>query len=196
MNDHSAPQKPVPDKRRQILDAALSLIADHGFHGTGMAALARQAGVPVGTMYRYFPGKEALIHDLYREIKQQMMADMLIGFDTAQSIRERFFTLWTNLFNYYLANPRSFIFMEQYASSPFLRELKTTMWETTPQAFKDFFEEGYREQILKPLPPDILYALMTGPIVALVNAHREAGRPVTPGIRHDVMLACWDALKL
>jgi hypothetical protein len=65
------------------------------------------------------------------------------------------------------------------------------MWETTPQAFKDFFEQGYRDEILKPLPPEILYALMVGPIVALTNAKQA----MSPELRRDVMLACWDALK-
>jgi AcrR family transcriptional regulator len=199
MNVHSTPFPAKPtadDKRRQILDAALALIAEHGFHGSGMAALAKLASIPVGTMYRYFPSKEALIHDLYREIKQQMVADMLRGFDPAQPVRERFFTLWANLFDYYRANPQHFAFMEQYASSPFLRELKSSLIETTPQALKDFFEEGYGKQILKPLPPNILYALMTGPIVALTNAERQAARPLTPDLKREIMLACWDSLKL
>jgi AcrR family transcriptional regulator len=195
MNVHSEGAIPK-DKRRQILDGALTLIAGHGFHGSGMAALAKLARVPVGTIYRYFPSKEALIHDLYKEIKEQMVTDMLRNFEPTQPIRERFFTVWSNLFDYYRANPQSFTFMEQYASSPFLRELKSTMWETTPQVFKDFFEEGYRDQILKPLPPEILYALMVGPIIALVNASSEADHPISQDIKRDVMVACWDSLKL
>jgi AcrR family transcriptional regulator len=71
MNVHSDGAVPK-DKRRQILDSALALIAEHGFHGSGMAALAKLARVPVGTIYRYFPSKEALIHDLYKEIKEQI----------------------------------------------------------------------------------------------------------------------------
>jgi AcrR family transcriptional regulator len=195
MNVHSEGAIPK-DKRRQILDGALTLIAEHGFHGSGMAALAKLARVPVGTIYRYFPSKEALIHDLYKEIKEQMVTDMLRNFEPTQPIRERFFTVWSNLFDYYRANPQSFTFMEQYASSPFLRELKSTMWETTPQVFKDFFEEGYRDQILKPLPPEILYALMVGPIIALINASSEADHPISQDIKRDVMVACWDSLKL
>jgi AcrR family transcriptional regulator len=158
--------------------------------------LAKLAGVPVGTMYRYFPSKEALIHDLYREIKQQMHAHMLQGFDPAQPIRERFFTLWDNLFAFYQANPRSFTFLEQYGSSPFLRELKTELRAESPQVLKDFFEEGYREGILKPLPPELLYALLNGPIVALCNAVRNADEPVTSERRRELRLACWDALKI
>jgi AcrR family transcriptional regulator len=199
MNVHSEslPVKSAADeKRRQILDAALALITENGFHGAGMAALAKLAGVPVGTMYRYFPSKEALIHDLYREIKQQMHRQMLRDFDPAQPIRERFFALWENLFDYYLANPQSFSFLEQYGSSPFLRDLKSSLRAATPQALRDFFEEGYRGQILKPLPPELLYALLNGPIVALCNTIRNAAAPLSPERRREVMLACWDAVKI
>ena len=193
MNVHSA--SPADEKRRQILDAALSLIAENGFHGAGMAALAKLAGVPVGTMYRHFPSKEALIHDLYREIKQSLHSHMTRGFDPAQPVQDRFFTLWSNLFDFYQANPQSFTFLEQYGSSPFLRELKSELRAATPQSLKDFFEEGYREGIFKPLPQQLLYALLNGSITALVTALSHDDAPLPPDRRRELMLACWDALK-
>jgi len=197
MNVHSTSTLPKPgdEKRRQILDAALSLIAETGFHGAGMAALAKLAGVPVGTMYRHFPSKEALIHDLYREIKERLHAQMALGFDPALSVQQRVFTLWNNLFDFYQANPESFTFLEQYGSSPFLRELKSELRAATPQPLKDLFDEGYRTGILKPLPPELLHALLNGPIIALVNTLRHDGAVLSPERRHELMLACWDALK-
>lgn len=194
MNVHSDP-KSADEKRRQILDAALALIAENGFHGAGMAALAKLAGVPVGTMYRHFPSKEALIHDLYREIKEALHARMTRGFDPAQPVRERFFTLWDNLFDFYQANPQSFTFLEQYGSSPFLRELKSELRAATPQTLKDFFEEAYREEIFKPLPQPLLYALLNGSITALVNTLRHDGVTLSPERRREMMLACWDAVR-
>ena len=38
-------KKVVDDKRQAILDAALSLFADQGFHGTSVPEIARKAGV-------------------------------------------------------------------------------------------------------------------------------------------------------
>ena len=118
--------------------------------------------MPVGTMYRYFPSKEALIHDLYKEIKLQMVADMLRGFDPAQPLRERFFTLWSNLFDYYRANPQSFTFMRrQYAGSalPARAEVVDVGGDAAGPT-RDFFEEGYRRADPEAPAPEILYALM------------------------------------
>ena len=46
--------------RRRILDAARTVFAEHGL-GVGVEAVAREAGVGVGTIYRRFPTKEQLL---------------------------------------------------------------------------------------------------------------------------------------
>jgi len=51
-----------PDKRDDIVRAALELIAENGFHGAPMAMIADKAGVGAGTIYRYFENKEVLIN--------------------------------------------------------------------------------------------------------------------------------------
>ncbi|HZU14886.1 MAG TPA: TetR/AcrR family transcriptional regulator [Chloroflexota bacterium] len=48
------------ERRRAILDAAISLFARHGFAETGISDIARAAGVSHGTVFLYFPSKDAL----------------------------------------------------------------------------------------------------------------------------------------
>ena len=57
-----------PDKREAILAAALRLIARLGLHAAPMSAVAREAGVAAGTLYLYFPSKDAMINALYLEL--------------------------------------------------------------------------------------------------------------------------------
>jgi AcrR family transcriptional regulator len=47
-------------RSEQILEAAASLFAKHGYAGTDTQLLADQLGVGKGTIYRYFPSKEEL----------------------------------------------------------------------------------------------------------------------------------------
>ena len=49
------------DTRREILDAALDLFAEKGFHGTSMRALATAVGVRESAIYHHFDSKEALL---------------------------------------------------------------------------------------------------------------------------------------
>src|SRR3954451_25306695 len=51
----------VPDRRCQILDAALVCFAKRGFHQTSMHDISAEAGISVGLIYRYFENKEAVI---------------------------------------------------------------------------------------------------------------------------------------
>jgi AcrR family transcriptional regulator len=55
------------DTRRQaILDAALSVFAEHGFEAARLDDVASRAGVAKGTLYLYFEHKEALFEELIR----------------------------------------------------------------------------------------------------------------------------------
>jgi AcrR family transcriptional regulator len=50
------------ERPSEILDAALTEFYASGFSATKIDDVARRAGVTVGTVYRYFPSKEALFH--------------------------------------------------------------------------------------------------------------------------------------
>jgi AcrR family transcriptional regulator len=61
------------ERRRQILDAALYVFAEKGFHAANVSDVAARAGVSQGTIYWYFESKDALLHELMDEIFQQML---------------------------------------------------------------------------------------------------------------------------
>ncbi len=56
----------VEERRQAILEAALRVWAKRGFDGTSVAEVAREAGLTKGTLYLYFPGKQALLEEALR----------------------------------------------------------------------------------------------------------------------------------
>lgn len=48
-------------RRRQLLDAAVTVMGQKGFHQMSMQDLAAEANVSVGLIYKYFGGKEDLL---------------------------------------------------------------------------------------------------------------------------------------
>lgn len=62
--------------RRKLIRAALELFTTHGYHATTTPAIAARAGVAEGTIYRHFPGKEALLNEVFREA--QLWASRLV----------------------------------------------------------------------------------------------------------------------
>src|SRR6266702_2751849 len=61
-----------PDRRSQILDAALACFAKHGFHQTSMHDISAEAGISVGLIYRYFENKEAVISAMADRHKEEI----------------------------------------------------------------------------------------------------------------------------
>ncbi|MBO8177282.1 TetR/AcrR family transcriptional regulator [Aeribacillus pallidus] len=54
-------------KYKQIIDAAVVVIAENGYHQSQVSKIARKAGVADGTIYLYFKNKEDILISLFRE---------------------------------------------------------------------------------------------------------------------------------
>jgi AcrR family transcriptional regulator len=50
--------------RTEILDAALKLFAQNGFHATSISQIAEKAGISKGLMYNYFKSKDDLLRTI------------------------------------------------------------------------------------------------------------------------------------
>ena len=59
------------ERRERILDATIALASQGGFEAVQMRAVAEQAEVALGTLYRYFPSKiHLLVTALAREFER------------------------------------------------------------------------------------------------------------------------------
>lgn len=70
----TAPRKPRADalrNRERVLEAAKQVF-NAGGPDASLEAVARQAGVGIGTLYRHFPTREALFEAVYRREVQQL----------------------------------------------------------------------------------------------------------------------------
>jgi TetR/AcrR family transcriptional repressor of uid operon len=69
----SQPQtESTPDRRTQILDAALVCFAKRGFHQASMHDISAEAGISVGLIYRYFENKDAVISAMADRHKKEI----------------------------------------------------------------------------------------------------------------------------
>ncbi len=61
-----SPRADATRNRRKLLDATSALVAETG-GDLSLAAVAERAGVGIGTLYRHFPNRDALLAGLYRD---------------------------------------------------------------------------------------------------------------------------------
>lgn len=81
--------KRTGDKYTAILDAAVRVIATHGYHGAQMSRIARTAGVAIGTLYLYFDNKQDLLLSLFRERLGGIIAAAKSRMDVACDPRDK-----------------------------------------------------------------------------------------------------------
>ncbi|AKU91760.1 TetR/AcrR family transcriptional regulator [Vulgatibacter incomptus] len=72
----SAREQAKGDKRARIVDAAIRVFAEKGFHLATVAEVAREAGVADGTIYLYFKNKDDLLACLFEERMVELNALM------------------------------------------------------------------------------------------------------------------------
>ena len=65
MTEHVPFRKDVLRNRERLLEVALRLFAEHG-PDASPRAIAQQAGVGIGTLYRHFPDRDTLVQAVYR----------------------------------------------------------------------------------------------------------------------------------
>jgi TetR/AcrR family fatty acid metabolism transcriptional regulator len=63
------------DRRRELLDAAVRVFAEKGFHASRVGDIAEDAGVAHGLLYHYFRSKEEVLETIFREVWELLAAD-------------------------------------------------------------------------------------------------------------------------
>lgn len=82
--------------KRRLYETAIGLMARKGYESTTLRDVAKEAGVSVGLLYRYFPSKRAVIVALYEELSAEY-AERALAMPRGKW-RERFmFALKTSL---------------------------------------------------------------------------------------------------
>jgi AcrR family transcriptional regulator len=60
----------------ELLQAAAAVFAERGFESATMTEIAARAGAPIGSLYQFFPAKEALADTLVRNYAALLAADL------------------------------------------------------------------------------------------------------------------------
>ncbi|MER5430010.1 TetR/AcrR family transcriptional regulator [Streptomyces sp. NPDC002588] len=78
-------------RREEILEAALEVLADRGFKGTSIDAVAERAGLTRQGVLHYFPSKKRLLLEvlnLRNQVNRENLADRRLGEDWAGDFAE------------------------------------------------------------------------------------------------------------
>jgi TetR/AcrR family transcriptional repressor of multidrug resistance operon len=190
MNNHTS-----QDKRLQILSAAETVIAAEGFQGLSMQKLAKEAGVAAGTIYRYFDDKEHLIEEVRIQVTQRIAEAVQFGVDDSAPIKQRYRTMWLNIWNLAGTNLAAIKNRVQYDSLPVtnsktFKELERKMFAQVEL----LFNEGKEQGLFKPLDNEVLSGLSLAASVSLARKHSLGFYQLDDEALEAAIEASWDAI--
>jgi AcrR family transcriptional regulator len=183
------------DKKQNILDAALVLFAERGFHGTSVAEIAESAHVGAGTIYRYFKDKEELVNALFRYWKHRMAEAVTEGLDETLSPRRLFHEWWVRMTKFSRENPNVVMFLEFHHHAPYLDDESRRITREIEDRFFSFLELCRAQQITRDAPPALLMAVLIGAFVRVEKVRTAGLLEASPEI--DLLLEemCWEAVR-
>lgn len=86
-------------KYKQIIDAAIIVIAENGYHQSQVSKIAKQAGVADGTIYLYFKNKEDILISVFEEKMDMFSENLKEIIQESTSASEKLFKMIHNHFN-------------------------------------------------------------------------------------------------
>lgn len=184
-----------PDKRTAILDAALDLFVDRGYHGTAVPAIAEHAGVGAGTIYRYFKSKEELVNALYRHWKQMLAGQVLARLAPGAPPREQFHQLWVGLAHFLRKHPKVFAFLELHHHASYLDEDSRAIESRVLDLATSFVARLQAEKVVKPIPAIALMIIVYWAFVGLSRCAQEGRLDLDDEVLAQTEQCLWEAIR-
>lgn len=111
--DTPAPRREPSQKRsrervERMLGVASALIAEKGSDALRMGEVAEKAGVSIGSLYQFFPDKNAIIRalaDRYQKESEACIAEALASVDDMKGLERAFSELVDTYYGIFLAEP-------------------------------------------------------------------------------------------
>ncbi len=183
------------NKKEHLLLSAIDTFVEHGSQGSSMNLIAKNAKLPVGSLYTYFCSKEELLNKIYLFIKANEIDFILKKYDDTKSVKKRFFSFYTQFIHFFIKHPNQLKFIQLYIYSP---EINLKTREKGLKLFEvlfSIFEDGIAQNIMKNHGRDDLCFYSCGSINSTILYKMTAKKTINKQEISDLVQLTWDALK-
>jgi TetR/AcrR family fatty acid metabolism transcriptional regulator len=175
--DRAPAEDAIP--RQRILAAARRRFETYGYRRTSIAEIARAAGIAVGTIYRYFPGKEAVFLAVVEELNDTWLKESRRALDGPGTAVDRMRRLGAASIQFAAENALiTAIAMRDsdIVFAPLLERLYDEMARQNVAMMADVIRDGIREGSFRDIDPErAAYVLfMAGGTLSIQQHHPYA----------------------
>jgi TetR/AcrR family fatty acid metabolism transcriptional regulator len=138
-------------KYKQIIEAAVEVIAENGFHASQVSKIAKKANVADGTIYLYFKNKEDILISVFREKMGNFIGQTTEALAHDHTASEKLLTMIQMHYRWLSDNPYLALVtqLELRQSKPALRYEINKVFKSYLDLIDTIIEQGIEEQEIR-----------------------------------------------
>lgn len=163
-------------RRRQLIDAAVDLIARRGYRGTSLKEIARELGVSEPALYYYFRSKEEMLFTIYMDTLTTALKDVR-GIRQGVGTPEQKLRRAIGRFTQVVTEQKMFVIFFREKD-----ELSHANWTRITRGERRFIaaisaivDDGIRDGSFKPMPPTVVTFALLGMAAWVPRWFRRSG---------------------
>jgi len=199
----SSPADPAPDRRQEILNAALACAADGGVDAVTIDGVRARCGASVGSIYHHFGNRDGIVAALFFDIFHDQSRAVQVQLDAARGVEAGVRALVTGYLDWVVAQPERARFLFQargaVAAGPRTPDLADAARRRN-QALVAWFEPHRRAGAVRDLPCELMPSLVMGPVQSYCRAWlsgnaAQGGLPSPTTYRTELAEAAWRSVR-
>jgi AcrR family transcriptional regulator len=183
------------DRRAELVDAAIRLFAERTYAATPVPLVAAEAGVGTGTLYRYFPSKEALGNAAFQRAKSRFLEGLADLDSEYADPRALFSAWWKALFRFALDHPAELAFLEHQQHAGYLDAQSRALAGDVDAAAVRALTSAQQSGHVRDGDAALLVALVFGAFIGLDRQARAGLLVLDDHTRETTEAVVWDLLR-
>jgi TetR/AcrR family transcriptional regulator, repressor of fatR-cypB operon len=180
--------------RQRVLDAALEVFCEQTYGGARIEQIAERAGVAMGTIYKHFASKQALVNELFRYWKAKT-SEYTYPHSPGVSARERYHAWFQQVCRFAVDYPFAHEFLVTHHHGPYLDAESLAVSDPMDRLSIRNIEDGQAEGAVRPGDPAVLSAMVVGILLGLTREMRARGATLDTGTLALAEACGWDMLR-
>lgn len=160
------PQARSLDRKKDILDAALSCFTQHGYEATSIGQLCEASGASVGSIYHHFGNKPRVAAEVFLEGIRQVHQTTLAALLATRTVERGLASLVESYLGWVEKNPRYAKFLLSYRHADFMREVEAELRDANLHfraTIRDWAKPHMERGILPSIAPELYSAILIAP---------------------------------
>ncbi|MDD3719285.1 MAG: TetR/AcrR family transcriptional regulator [Actinomycetota bacterium] len=137
-----------PERKEQIVQAAITIMAEHGLPGATTRRIAEEVGVSEPALYKYFPGKKELLLEALDEVGKRFFATIAAAASEEGNVPDRIYNMSATFYEFVMDHPEESMLLFETVTGARDPEIRTALSDKLLQStavLSQMFERGKRE---------------------------------------------------